>query len=516
MRPRLLWATALTVTLAAGCRHLRERETGACAPDPLAELVRQIDARFDDPGFADANWGVLIQSLDTGRVWYERNADKLFVPASNEKILTTSAALLTLGPDFTFKTYLCHTGEIRGSTLDGDLVVFGNGDPTLYTRFGGQPLDAFREWAAALRDRGIRHVTGDVIGDDNAFDDDHIGSGWSYDGLAAWYSAEFGALMLNEDYVDLTITPPPTVDGQATIASNLPSSYYTVVNRLETVEHGRNRASIHREPNSNEIVLTGTVVAGEASFEESPTITNPTLFYVTVLREVLIGAGIEVQGQARDCDDIPGWQHRPEDFPRLAVRTSPPLADIVHVLLKRSQNLYAETLAHTLGWYRTGLGSFRAGREEVQSQLATFGVAPDTYAYRDGSGLSRYDLVSPRQIVDILRGMRQSRVWEVWRDSLPIAGVDGTIRSRMRGTAAQGNVRAKTGTLSYVRALSGYVTTADGENLVFSTIVNNYLLPTRAAESIQDDVMVMLATFDRGHGSPATELRGDESRFAGN
>lgn len=503
---RSLLLTALLAALAVGCARttltIEPPETFALA-DPVSRLARQIDARFEDPAFAHAHWGVLIQSLETGRVWYERNANRLFIPASNQKIPTAAAALLALGPDFRFETALCHTGALDGATLRGDLVVFGNGDPTLYTHFFDDPRDVFRGWAQTLRERGLRRITGDVIGDDNTFEDQHLGQGWSFDGLAEWYSAEFGPLQINENYVDLTIIPPTDVSGEVRIEPNLPSHYYTVVNGLQVVEHGRDRVQIDRAPGSNVIVLRGTVVAGHASFEESPTITNPTLFYVTVLTEVLEEAGIEVDGEPRDCDDIPGWDHTAADLPRLATHLSPPLSDILKGLMKRSQNMYAETLVRTLGWHHTGVGSFEAGREEVEAQLEAFGLAPGTYAYRDGSGLSRYNWISPRHIVEILRGMRRSAVWEVWRDSLPIAGVDGTLRLRMRGTAAEGNVRAKTGTLSNVRALSGYVTTADGEEIVFSMLVNGHLLPTSAPEAITDDVLAMIAGFDRR--SPAQE-----------
>jgi D-alanyl-D-alanine carboxypeptidase/D-alanyl-D-alanine-endopeptidase (penicillin-binding protein 4) len=463
----------------------------------MSDLIGAIDARFSDPTFAHAHWGVLIQSLDTGRVWYERSANRLFLPASNQKIPTTAAALLSLGRDFRFDTVLCHRGRITDGTVEGDLVVFGNGDPTLYTRFHDDPRDVFRAWADDLKAQGITRVTGDVIGDDNAFDDEHLGYGWTKDNLPNWYAAEVGALQLNENYVDFTITPPDTIDGEVTIEGNLPSAYYSVVDEIEVVTLGRNSVELGRPEGSNEITLRGMVVVGDDSFERSPSITNPTLFFVTVLTEVLEEEGITVEGGPVDCDDIEGWDHASTEFPRLAAHQSPPLSEVLKTLMKRSQNLYAETMVRLMGWRTTGLGSFEAGRDEVERRLASLGVAPGTYAYLDGSGLTRYNWISPRQIADILRGMRRHGLWEVWRDTFPIAGVDGTIRNRMKETPAEGNVRAKTGTISNVRALSGYVTTADGEELVFSMIVNGYLLPTRAAENIQDDVLVMLASFDR-------------------
>jgi serine-type D-Ala-D-Ala carboxypeptidase/endopeptidase (penicillin-binding protein 4) len=218
--------------------------------------------------------------------------------------------------------------------------------------------------------------------------------------------------------------------------------------------------------------------------------------YVTVLKEVLEQEGITVAGKPVDCDSVAGWSHKPADFPRLIVQQSPPLSDVGKTLMKRSQNLYAETFAHAMGRQRSGRGSFSEGRKVVQERLKGFGIEPDTYAYMDGSGLSRYDLISPRQLVAILRGMRQSPNWEVWREMLPIAGVDGTLGKRMKGTPAEGNVRAKTGTVSNVRALSGYVHTADGEELLFSFIVNSHLRSDRDTEAVTDGVLTQLAGFD--------------------
>jgi D-alanyl-D-alanine carboxypeptidase/D-alanyl-D-alanine-endopeptidase (penicillin-binding protein 4) len=337
-----------------------------------------------------------------------------------------------------------------------------------------------------------------VIGDDNAWDDEIVDDEWILANLPNWPAAEYSPLQINENYVDFRIIPPETVSGEVVIEPNLPSRHFTVVNNLTVTEHGRSRVRISREVGSNVIVFDGSVVAGGNSFERSPTITNPTQFYVTVLHEVLEEEGIAIGGDPLDCDDIEGWDHEPWHFPRLATHLSPPLSEILTGLMKRSQNMYSETMVRTMGWQRDGLGTFEGGREVLQGVLEGFGIAPHSYQYSDGSGLSRYNYISPRLVVEILRGMRRSSHWEVWYDTFPIAGEDGTLRSRMRDTAAEGNVRAKTGTISNVRGLSGYVTTADGENLVFSFLVNGHMLSTGATNSITDDVCAALASFDRG------------------
>jgi len=300
----------------------------AAVEDPVQALAVQIGQRFDDPRFANAFWGALIQSLDTGKVWYERNAARLFMPASNEKIPTAASALIELGPDFTFETTLRRQGEIANGTLVGDLVVISNGDPTLYTRFLKDPREVFRGWAAQLRSQGITRITGNVIGDDNAWDDERYGDGWSFDGFDTWYSAEIGPLQLNENNVDFMVHPPETTTGTVEIVPNLPSKYYTVENRIRVKEGGRSRVRFQRAYGSNTIVFSGEVAAGSAAAEYSPTITNPTLFYATVLREVLEEEGIRVEGQAADCDDLAGWNSQTaRALPVLASRQSPPLKE---------------------------------------------------------------------------------------------------------------------------------------------------------------------------------------------
>ncbi len=459
------------------------------------DLICTIDDKFSDPYFAHAHWGVVIQSLDTGRIWYQRNPNRMFMPASNQKILTGTAALRRLGPDFTFTTHVCYDGALEPPVLEGDLVVFGNGDPTLYSKFYDDPREVFYSWVQELEEKGISRITGNIIGDDDAFDDQRLGYGWSYHYLDTWYAAEVGALQINENYVDLKIIPPDNVEGEIVIQPNLPSSYFEIVNNVSVKPQGRNSISIERPQGSNVITVSGSVVAGSRSFERSPTITNPTKFYVTVLKETLEEKGIAVEGKPVDCDELDSWEHEPSDFPSLIVHNSPPLAKILKGFLKRSQNLYGETLVRVLGWDAEGIGSFSTGRDIVESELSSMGVAEDTYQYMDGSGLTRYNYISPRQVTNILRDMYRHSYADVWLDALPVAGVDGTLRRRMKGTPAEGNVRAKTGTISNVRALSGYVTTGEGENLVFSFLVNGHLRSTRATEHITDDVLAMLESF---------------------
>jgi len=461
----------------------------------IDEMKLLINQKFNGPLFAHAHWGVLIESLENGEIWYQQNADRMFMPASNEKILTAASALLILGPDFKYDTDLYYTGEIVDSILKGDLIVKGNGDPTFYTRFFNDPRDPFWRWADTLLKLGITKIDGNIIGDDNAFDDNGLGNGWAYDGLDNWYSAESGALQFNENYIDLKIIPPMTINDTIKIIPNISSNYFSIIDNISVVDTGNTSLRFNRPLNSNEITTSGTFVIGTDSIEISPSIHNPTLFYVTVLKETLLKKGISITGSPLDCDDISNWDLEDINYVRILSHKSPALKEMLNVLMKKSQNLYAETLVKTMGWTENGIGSFDEGREVVETVLSGFEILPETYAFRDGSGLSRYNFVSPAQIVKILKGMRKSKYWEIWKDILPIAGIDGTLKARMKGTKAEGNVMAKTGTISNVRGLSGYLTTSDGEEIVFSFLINGHLKSSRDTELITDSVLSLIADY---------------------
>ena len=461
----------------------------------VEDLQEKIDEQFSDTLFAHAHWGVLIKSLNSGEVWYKRNEDRMFMPASNEKILTSAAALIKLGPEFQFTTSLHYTGEIIDSVLNGDLIVVGDGDPTLYNKFYDEPTTVFKQWADTLRRLGIKQISGNIIGDDNAFDDRHIGYGWSFDGLDAWYSAEVGALQLNENYVDLKFYPPSTATDTLIIVPNLASDYYTIEKNVEVIDTGRTRIRVDRPFGENQILVSGKVRAGTKPFERTPSLTNPTMFYVTVLKETFDQEGIGVNGDPLDCDNIENYNIDSLKTKRLLVHNSPPLSEILKLLMKRSQNMYAETMVRTLGYQFEGLGSFRNGKKIVEEALSEFGVEPDTYAFMDGSGLSRYNFVSPAQIVNILVGLWNSEYKDIWYYIQPIAGVDGTLKRRMIATKAEGNVHAKTGTISNVRGLSGYVKTSAGEDVVFSFLINGHLRTSRDTELITDKVLELIAEY---------------------
>lgn len=474
----------------------------ACSTVPVGyekistdELTNKIESIFSDTLFSHAHWGVLIESLESGNTIYERNADRMFMPASNEKIPTAASALTVLGPEFKFNTIIGYSGVIQDSVLNGDLIIIGDGDPTLSDRVYEKPTTVFEQWADSLLSLGVKSINGNIIGDDNKFDDEHIGYGWPLDGLDFWYSAEIGALQLNENYIDFQIIPPITQNDTLEIIPDVNSCYYKLINEIEIVDTGKNKIRIKREFGDNIILLKGNVAVGSKPFEISPTITNPTKFYVTVIKEVFEEKGISVLGLPVDCDEISNYADSINIVDSLIVHQSIPLKDILKILMKKSQNLYAETMVRILGFNEFELGSFDNGKKVVENVLENFAIEPGSHSYKDGSGLSRYNYISPNQIVKILKGMKKSKYWDVWYDTLPIAGVDGTLKWRMRNTKAEENVRAKTGTISNVRGLSGYVTTAGGEEIVFSFLINGHLKSSRDTELITDKVLELISEY---------------------
>ncbi|KPJ96077.1 MAG: hypothetical protein AMS18_01715, partial [Gemmatimonas sp. SG8_17] len=441
---------------------------------PVATLQAELDEILADPAFHNANWGAMVQSVETGEVLYRKHERKLFMPASNMKLVTGAAALTQLGADHHFRTRVLACGEIdQDGALKGDILVIGGGDPTISQRFGdGDPLHIFRAWSDSLHRRGIRRIEGNVVGDDDLFDDVHIGPGWAWDYLGSAYAAEIGALLFNEGALRINVTPGRSKDSSAAVSLEPPTSYVELKGEVSTVGDSTGiNVGVARPPFSNEAEMEGAIWIGADSLTLYIAPHDPTLYFVTVLRETLQAQGVAVVGDAVDRDSVAGDCDSAET---LFVHESQGLAEILKPLFKESQNQLAEMLLRYLGAVRTDTGSVTTGRRVVTQRLTNWGIPDDSYIYYDGSGLSRYNYLAPEALVRLLRAVSQTQEFEVFYDALPIAGVDGTLESRMRGTRAEGNARAKTGFISNARALSGYVTTQDGELLAFSIIANNF------------------------------------------
>ncbi len=469
------------------------------ARHPVQRLRTEINAVLRDPAFANAYWGVEIQSLKNGQYVYRRNVHKSFRPASNLKLFTTGTALVKLGPDFTYATRVFRTGQISRGILHGDLVVRGSGDPTITGRFhDGNMLSVFQDWADSLKSQGIQRIEGRIVGDDNAFADEIMGEGWAWDYQSDWYAAQISALSFNDNCVDILFTPGKSVGDTVSFRLEPPTHYVRVINQVVTApKHQAKGVFFHRERGKNIVRITGSIEIGTPEKRDWFSVENPTLYAVTVFREVLQNRGISVTGPAVDIDSLKHYSYEANDSLCVALYQSPDLAQIVRAINKVSQNLYAELLLRTLGKVYRNDGSASGGIAVVKDFLSGIGIDPNRVAMFDGSGLSHLDMITPDEMVLLLRALYRSAVRDEFLDSLPIAGVDGSLKNRMKGTAAEANVRAKTGYISNTRSLSGFVTTRDGELLSFSILVNNYLVPTSRANFVQDWICERLANFSR-------------------
>jgi len=502
LRTKFLKFTVLLILPIVSCTHHPPLERVIL---PIDRLRKEIHSIFEDPSFSNAFWGVVIQSLDTGEMIYKRNENKGFMPASNMKLFTTTSALILLTPEFRYHTNLYYQGDVDSmGILHGDIIIRGSGDPSISARYQSasdkekKQLKIFRDWAEKLKQAGIKIIDGNVIGDDNYFEDEILGKGWAWDDQSDSYSPQISALSFNDNCMNIAFTASDTIGGIAEYEL-LPDTRYVTINfNVKTVEEGRDtEIHIDRKRGTNDVEITGSISINREDVMDLFTVENPTLFTATIFKELLLASDIEVKGDALDIDDLGDYSYSKSDSNCLATYISPPLKDIIKTVNKVSQNLYAELLLRTLGARKKGMGDLAHSVQVVHHFLSRIGINPEHLIIADGSGVSRRNLITPMQVITLLRYLYRHPYFPEFYDSLPIAGVDGTIGKQMIGTLAQNNVRAKTGTLGHVRALSGYVKTKDGENIVFSMITNNYIVPTSMAKRIQDLVCERIANFSR-------------------
>ena len=494
---RKLFVTAITLSLVlTGCapRYIKQQ----IIPVASERLASQIDMLLSGPEFSTATIGILVKSLDNGEILYHHNAEKLLMPASNEKIPTSSVALMKFGPDFRYQTRLFTNGIVENGALTGDLIIVGSGDPSIGQRFC-EDVDScviFKDWITTLADLNIKEIHGNIIGIDDIFDDEHIGYGWTFDDLSYDYSAEISGLMLNENSAAVTLSIDSTSnDFQFSVSPDY--GYVTYRTNITIIDDDDAETSINvfRETKSNLVTFSGTMRVGDKITEEIA-IHNPTLYFLSGFAHELMANGIKIKGQLIDSDDLE-LSINLDNLRLLHIHTSPPFSEIVKILMKESQNLYAESFVKLLGYHFGESGRFVEGEAVIKETLLRFGLDDNSYQYKDGSGLSRYNYISPAQVVKILRGMHLHRYGKIFRESLPVAGIDGTLGYRMRGTSAEGKIYAKTGTISNVRCLSGYATTKNNENLVFSIMVNNFICSVQVVMDLQDQICIALTSFDR-------------------
>ena len=493
------------------------------APRALAELRSRIEQIAHQPALEPGFFAVKIVSLDTGSVIYEQDAHKFVRPASNMKLYTVAAAFDRLTPDYHFNTSVYAKEKPEDGRIRGDLTIFGRGDPSIAARFSnGDYFKGINDLADRIVAAGVKRIKGDLVGDESYFNGAPLGSGWEWDDLTWSYGAQVSALNINDNAIDLTVKPGGSVGTPVVIITGPPATtFMTISNRATTSARGsKNQLNIYRGVGANTLEISGSLPLGDAGFIGGVAIPDPALAFVTMLRDALQKRGVKIEGRVRTINarsggsivpdplvalvKLPDYLQPPTVF-EIASLQSPPFSLIAAHTLKPSQNQYTELILRTLGKMRltpaqpsstsANQDNETAGLEVVRNFLHQAGVGDSDLVLSDGSGLSRNDMITANATVQLLTYMSKHKYFAQFRDALPIAGVDGTLRTRMKGTAAEGNVRAKTGSLSSVASLSGYVTSATGEHLVFSMMLNNYPDASALRRESIDAIAILLASF---------------------
>jgi D-alanyl-D-alanine carboxypeptidase/D-alanyl-D-alanine-endopeptidase (penicillin-binding protein 4) len=476
----------------------------------LTELQNRIVEILRKPELSSAMVGIKVSSLDSGRVLFEENANKLLRPASNMKLYTVATALDKLSPEFRFTTsvYAPARPDAAG-IVHGDLTIYGRGDPSIAARFNsGDYFKGIEELAGRVAAAGVKRVEGDILGDETYFTGPQYGSGWEWEDLQWWYGAEVSALTVNDNALDLYVKPGAKVGAPAVITTGPPDPLLTIMNHVTTAPSGTKRQlTIYRGLGTHALEVVGTMALDDRGFTGGIGISHPALLFIYLLRSALAKRGVVITGRSRtigpSVSGAPIGAAPISGLTEIVTFQSPPLSVIAAQTLKPSQNLYTELILRTLGRVvpapessaNDNPTSESAGLDVVRGFLNEAGINPAALVLSDGSGLSRNDMITAEATLQLLTYMSRHVHANAFRDALPIAGVDGTLRNRMRGTLAENNLRAKTGSLSSAASLSGYLTTASGERLVFSIMVNNYPEDLEPRMICIDPIAVLLASF---------------------
>jgi D-alanyl-D-alanine carboxypeptidase/D-alanyl-D-alanine-endopeptidase (penicillin-binding protein 4) len=438
------------------------------------------------------SWGIVVDSLDRHDRLVDLNSRTLFVPASVAKLVSVATAADAVGWDYRFETTLLTTGSVSQGRLFGDLVIVGSGDPSMGGRGGGD-LSAL---VAAVKAAGFEHIEGRIVGDDDALEEPRPPLAWAWDDLGYTTGALFGALNLAENRTSVTVTPGPEAGMPAVVSLDPRARERPILNRTITAPAGSPLLVWpEQRPGESSLTIAGSVPIDARATQVGIATGNPTLWFARVLRSRLIEEGIVVTGEAFDIDDLTPPPSR-ADTTTLFSYQSPTLAEIARPLLKESINLYGEAFMR-LNVDRGTFPTNDAALEGLRKRLTAWGVADGSYQLVDGSGLSRRDAISPEAVMIVLRRMFDASGASPFLTALPVAGVDGSLAGRMKGTAAEGNVRAKTGTMSNIRSLAGYVTSRGGEHLAFVIVINNFEGSGAEANQAIDAIAVRLAEFAR-------------------
>ena len=457
----------------------------------VAQLQRDIDTILTAPALDRGAVGIVVRSLATDETVYTLNAPRLMMPASTLKVVTLAAAAERLGWDHTYETRIVADGTVDGETLDGNLVIVGSGDPSL-----DRPV--LDSWAAQIKMLGVTRVTGRVLADARAFSGEGLGFGWSWDDLAYYYAAPIAAVQFRENAVDIMVSPGRAPDAPVTYEL-IPAGItgLSIENRMNTGARTATPEFVaRRAANSATVILEGVLPVGGSPLMRSLSVHDPVRYLAAAFTEALLDAGVALSGPPPIDASADATRDYSRATPFVSHRSAP-LRVLARRLMEVSQNQYAETLIKTIG-ARAGVPTFEGGLKAIESVLASWGIAADGAILRDGSGLSRYDYVTPEMLVQVMTHMYRDPAQRTpFFSALNVAGQGGTLAARMKNTPAGGNARAKDGAMAGVRALCGLVNTAGGEPLAFAILVNNFAAPGPTVTAAIDAIVARLAGFRR-------------------
>lgn len=475
-------------------------------PVTLAGVQQRLNAIVSHTNYASAMWGIKVVSLDTGKTVFEHQAEKLFSPASNCKLYTVALGLDRLGPNYRIRTSLYAKGRPNAAgTLEGDLIIYGRGDPTFNARLHSNDVyQALQPLVTALTNAGVRRVAGNLVGDQSYFRGPEFGSGWTWDDQQYYYGAEISALTIADNTLTATCAPGAAIGDPCSITLSPAVGFMKLINRAFTAATNSLRTvTFYRVPSQNTVYVNGRMPAESKAFTEDVPVHDPARFFVSLFAEALERSGVKLDGELLTVNwlDRAGGPFRAEDYTELGRIESPPLSDIAREIQKPSQNLYTDMLLAHVGETKRAantsaeLTSEELGIRELNKFLREVGIPASQFYFEEGSGLSRNNLAAPAATVSLLQFMARHKTADIYLSALPVAGVDGTLRNRMKDTLAAGNVRAKTGSLRWAHSLSGYLKTAAGERLAFSVMLNRFKQAegARPARTEIDGIVEMLA-----------------------
>jgi D-alanyl-D-alanine carboxypeptidase/D-alanyl-D-alanine-endopeptidase (penicillin-binding protein 4) len=502
MRRLILASLALSSTSAAQTPAGR---SGARTAPLRGSLEHRLAQLIDTPPFDRASWGIYVVD-DRGRVLYQRNADRLSVPASNTKLVVTAAAAVLLPPDYRVRTTLYVNGRVDGGVLQGDLILYGRGDPTWSARCYGvdtlaagacdSTFTAIDALADSLRARGIRRITGKLVGDGSYFEPTLIHYGWNAWDLTWWYAAPVSGLGFHDNSVDFEIAPGPGVDAPPSISWAPDLGLITFENRARTAppESGSTISdNFFRSGGGWSIRAEGTVALGKKPWVENVALPDPNLYAARALAASLARKGVAVEGGAAGTTDSLAYRTVRCCGTSVVEFSGRPLPDIIFPILNSSQNWFAEMLLKILGRELRGEGSWKAGLDvERRFLIDSVKIDSTAFALEDGSGLAAGNLVTPHAFAQLLAYMHRHPKGGPFVAGLPHAGQPGSLLKRFGGTALDGRVIAKTGSIDRVNSLSGYIERANGRTITFSVQANGHAVPYGQMLAQIDSVVVQI------------------------